>query len=660
MQSIASPYWHMLNQLEHPEKTLSGVDAIYHNITGKLKRMIPNNAYYLRCADTVLSLQDTIVPLSDSDLKTALSQAAIPFTINKQTPKQVQYALALVREVAYRTIGEMPYREQIAGAIALIDNHVIEMATGEGKTLTSALAATLLAWHQQGCHILTVNDYLAKRDAQWMGQIYDFCNITVDYIQQSDTVIQRQKAYSAHITYTTNKEVAADFLRDRLKIGNRKRLSDVLISQISTGDHTLNKQLVHRGFNYVIIDEADSILIDEAVTPLLISGASGNQGEINAFQQAAKIALLLSPNIDYDIDLRHQEIKLTEAGTLNIKGITASMGSFWRGQRRSHEMIRQALTAKTFYLKNKQYAIEDGKIVIIDELTGRLMHERSWRDGLHQAIEAKEQLKIQSVKETYARISFQKFYKMYKHLSGMTGTALEARNEFWQIYKKTIVVIPPHKQSQRKQMRAVLCNTDIDKWDMILREIKKVHLTDRPILVGTRSVKSSQHISDLLSKNGLTHVVLNAINHQLEAEIISVAGEAGKITVATNMAGRGTDIKLDTHVAQNGGLYVIATEVNDSFRVDRQLFGRCGRQGDPGTTQAIFSLEDELITKWGYDIQRLIKKWPFCFFKHGPFMQGLIIRVCQNRISKASIGRRKAVTQMDNWLSNQLGFANNE
>jgi preprotein translocase subunit SecA len=493
-----------------------------------------------------------------------------------------------------------------------------------------------------------------------MGRIYRFCGLSVASIEQQTPLPERKTAYMADITYCTNKEVTADFLRDRLVLGRIKGLSSTLLAKIAAGKETTDR-LIQRGLHYAVVDEADSVLIDESVTPLIISGHAPNPEQTESFRQAAHIADRLQPQVDYQIDHRYREIEFTAQGEARLEELTCDLGGLWKGSRRCWEMVNQALTAKELYLRDKHYLVDKGKVVIVDEFTGRQMPDRTWRDGLHQAVEAKEGLQVNAPKDTYARISFQRFFRMYHRLCGMTGTASEAAAEFWQIYRLPVVTIPTNRPCIRKNLPAIALSTESAKWTRIVEEISRTHQTGRPILVGTRSVQASEHLSTLLEAEKLPHQVLNAVYHRQEAQIVAGAGQRGRITVATNMAGRGTDIKLGRGVAELGGLHVIAAEPNESARIDRQLFGRAARQGDPGSAQGIFSLDDEIVSRYAGNAAAYLKrryahaKGDIC----SPLVRA-VFRLAQRRAERFALRRRKAVLLTDHWLDEQLGFAGRE
>jgi len=496
-----------------------------------------------------------------------------------------------------------------------------------------------------------------------MGSIYKFCGLSVAPIAQGMPSPDRRAAYQADITYCTNKEVTADFLRDRLAMGRLAGLPSALMAKIVEGAGSGTDRIVQRGLAYSIVDEADSILIDEAVTPLIISGTAPNPEQVEAFHQAVALAGALEAPRDYRTNERYREVDLTESGKNRLGELAADLGGIWRGARRREELVIQALTARAFYLRDKQYVVdaETGKVVIVDEFTGRLMPDREWRDGLHQAVEAKESLTVNPPKDTYARISFQRFFRLYRKLAGMTGTAAEGWREFWQIYHMPVVRIPTNRPCVRRRLADRVFATEEAKWRSIVEDIRRIHEAGRPVLVGTRSVRASEHLSQLLAEAGLENQVLNAVRHAEEAQIVAGAGLPGRITVATNMAGRGTDIKLGASVAERGGLHVIATERHEAGRIDRQLFGRCARQGDPGTCQAIVSLEDELVRRHALHLAASLRaRYGKTDREVTSALTRHTFRMAQRRAERLALEQRKGVLQSDNWLDQYLGFAGSE
>jgi len=659
---IPSTIWRTLAQRTPDQPLPRGMDAAWDAAIGFAKALVPRRTRFLRRADRVLAFEKEYKDLGSGRLRDAAAEMRDRFRCGNDTDETLDRAFALVREVARRQIGLSIFRVQIAGALALEAGCIAEMATGEGKTLSATLPATIEGWRGKGCHVVTHNDYLAARDADWMGPIYRFCGLRVAAVQQGMQPPDRRDAYQADITYATNKEVTADFLRDRLALGRLRGLPSALMAKIAEGAGSGTDRLVQRGLHFAIVDEADSILIDEAVTPLIISGEAPNPEQVEAFQQAAHLAGQLEPDRHFRVNQRYREVDLTAAGKDRLAELTDPLGGVWAGARRREELATQALTARQFYLRDKQYIIdEEEKVVIVDEFTGRLMPDREWRDGLHQAVSAKEQVEVQPPKDTYARISFQRFFRLYRKLAGMTGTAAEAWREFWQIYHAPVVTIPTNRPCIRRVLPDCVYATEEAKWKAIVAQIRRLHQTGRPILVGTRSVRASEHLSRLLADAGLEHQVLNAVRHREEAQVTAAAGQPGKITVATNMAGRGTDIKLGAGVADRGGLHVLATERHEAGRIDRQLFGRSARQGDPGSAQAIVSLEDELVRRHAPHLSALLRRRYGRTERQvsGPLPRH-VFNAAQRRAERLSLAQRKGVLRADDWLDEYLGFAGAE
>ena len=659
MTEVPSTIWRTLAHSTRGKELPKGVDAAWDAAIGMAGRLMPRSRRLLRRAADVLAMERQFADLADARLKQAALDMRDLFRCGREKPDDLTRAFAIVREVAFRQRGEKPFLVQVAGALAIESGCIAEMATGEGKTLTATMPATIFGWRGRGCHVITVNDYLAKRDAEWMSDIYNFCGLNVAHIEQGMAPADRRAAYQADITYCTNKEVTADFLRDRLSLGRMQGLPSALLSKIIDGAGT--DRLVQRGLHYAIVDEADSVLIDEAVTPLIISGQAPNEEQVEAFSQAAEMAGQLERDQHYKVNFRYHEVDLTSAGRQRVEELCEDLGGIWAGARRREELVTQALTAKELYVQGKQYVIQEGKVVIVDEFTGRLMPDREWRDGLHQAVSAKEQLEVEPPKDTYARISFQRFFRLYRQLSGMTGTATEATREFWQIYHRPVTVIPTNRPCIRRMSPDRVFATEQAKWQAILDEIRQTHQAGRPVLVGTRSVRASEHLSGLLTQAELEHQVLNAVRHAEEATIVAEAGQPGRVTVATNMAGRGTDIKLGRGVAEAGGLHVIATERHEAGRVDRQLFGRCARQGDPGSAVAMVSLEDELLRRHCPHLSRSLRK------RHGDIEREVsktwtrrVFDLAQRRAERLALRQRKGVLRTDDWLDEFLGFAGSE
>ena len=661
MTGLPSTTWRMLSQRTGSKELPKGLDAAWDRAAGMVKQLFVRRQSFLDSAKKALAWEKHFADMADAKLRELAMELRDLFRCGRDGPADLDRAFALIREVASRRVGEKHFPVQVAGGFALAAGCVTEMATGEGKTLTATLPATVAGWRGKGCHIITVNDYLARRDAEWMESIYRFCGLTVAHIDNEMKPPDRKAAYDADITYCTNKEVTADFLRDRLVLGRLRSLPEVLLAKIALGFTSGLNRLVQRGLNYAIVDEADSVLIDEAVTPLIISGDAPNPEQVEAFEHAAGLAGALDSQSHFRTNTRYREVKLTPAGKEQVAQAMGKLGGVWRGARRREELVVQALTAREFYQLDKQYVIQDGKVVIVDEFTGRLMPDREWRDGLHQAVEAKETLEVNPPKDTYARISFQRFFRLYRKLAGMTGTGAEGRREFWQIYHMPVVLIPTNRPCVRKVLPDRVFATEQAKWRFVVEEIRGLHQAGRPVLVGTRSVRASEQLNGLLAAEGLEHEVLNAVRHAEEARIVAGAGQTGRITVATNMAGRGTDIKLGRGIPELGGLHVIATERHEAGRIDRQLFGRSARQGDPGSAQAIVSLEDELVTRHAPHLSAALRR------RHGrterEVSSGLTRRVfdaAQRKAERLALRQRKGVLRTDDWLDEYLGFAGTE
>ena len=513
---------------------------------------------------------------------------------NGLRPDLVARAFAVIREVSGRTLGMRHFDVQLLGGWAMMRGKVAEMETGEGKTLTATLPAATAALAGIPVHIITVNDFLVARDAAWMKPLYDVLGLSVGTILEGMSPTDRRHAYGCSITYCTNKQVVFDYLKDRLLLQQENRALHLKIEALHRADPRVSR-LMMRGLCFAVVDEADSVLVDEARTPLIISGGRGAGDEERVYRQALNAARRMLAGRDYLVSERERHVDLTDLGRAHAARLTNRYGGVWNVPGHRENVIRQALAALHLHLRDKHYLVDEGQIRIVDEYTGRVMADRSWERGLHQMVEAKEGLEISGRQETLARISYQRFFRRYLRLAGMTGTAREVAGELWAVYGLNTVRIPTNRPQARKIHGDLLYPTSQTKWQAIAEQVAELHKSSRPVLVGTRSVADSEHISGLLSEAGIQHSVLNARQNRTEAEIVAQAGQPGRVTVATNMAGRGTDIGLAPGVAEAGGLFVIASERHEAGRIDRQLFGRSGRQGDPGEGQAMVSLDDELV-----------------------------------------------------------------
>jgi preprotein translocase subunit SecA len=661
MDTVLSAQWRMLSQQKTCAPPPQGLDRLWHRGAGLVGRLSRGSSLYIRQAESVLVLEKAYRHVSDRNLRQRIAALSSRYRLGRNNKVDRVLAFVILREVASRTVGMRPYPVQVAGALALYDGCIVEMATGEGKTLVATLPAVLAGWRRRGCHVITANDYLAERDADLMSAIYRFCGLTVGCVTAGMAPRQRKAAYNADVTYCTGKEVAADFLRDRLIGSDFRGLPGLILSKMSGGHEDRFGRMVQRGLEYAIVDEADSILIDGASTPLLISGDGPNQAHIEAYEQAAGLVAGLDPSTDFRVSRDHPDVCLTAKGKERLAELAEPLGGLWAGARRREELILQALVANAMYVRGKHYVVEDDKVVIVDENTGRLMPDRTWRNGLHQAIEAKEGVSVNLPKETFARISFQRFFRLYRKLSGMSGTVAEVREELWDIYQTAVISIPTHRLCRRFLSPDRIFATAASKWDAVEEEICAVHQTGRPILVGTGSIGDSERLSERLTARGLDHHLLNAVKHASEARIIANAGRRRQITVSTNMAGRGTDIKLGPDVAELGGLHVIATERFSARRIDRQLSGRCARHGDPGSHVVFVSLEDELIDQDSRIIVGTLRRWfgrkdRECYSAHWRWL----IEAIQKSAERRSFRMRRNVMAADNWLDRNLGFTVNE
>ena len=529
--------------------------------------------------DKIDALDESMQKLSDEELKAKTNEFKERYNKGESLDSMLVEAFAVCREASVRTLGLKHYREQLIGGIVLHQGRIAEMKTGEGKTLVATLPAYLNAISGKGVHIVTVNDYLAKRDKEEMSKLYGFLGLTTGVIVHELNNNQRRNEYNADITYGTNNELGFDYLRDNMVIYKEDR--------------------VQRELNFCIVDEVDSILIDEARTPLIISGAGEKSTEF--YKVADYFAKTLTAEEDYTIDEEANAVMLTEKGIEKAEK-HFKVDNYADGDNMSlQHYVTQALKANYSMKCDKDYMVKDGEVIIVDEFTGRLMEGRRYSDGLHQAIEAKEGVKIARESKTLATITFQNYFRMYNKLSGMTGTALTEENEFREIYGLDVIVVQTHRPIQRIDYPDVIYLNERGKFNAIVKEIEETHATGQPVLVGTVSIEKSEELSKVLKKKGIKHQVLNAKYHEQEAEIISHAGELNSVTIATNMAGRGTDIKLGEGVVEVGGLKILGTARHESRRIDNQLRGRAGRQGDPGSSRFYISLDDDLMRIFGSD-----------------------------------------------------------
>lgn len=642
---------------ERKEPRREWLDHLAASITGAFAPWVrPSASRFRWIVHRVNHYKESVRSLSEQEVLASARTLGERLRREGYQRELVAQAFALVREMAGRTLSMSHFDVQLIGGLVLLHGMIAEMETGEGKTLAATLPACVAGLSGIPVHIITVNDYLAERDARWMEPIYRSLGLSVGVVKHGMSLEEKRAAYRCHVTYCTNKEVTFDYLRDRILLWDRPSEIRLQMERLHGGPSRVSRLLM-RGLHYGIVDEADSVLIDEARTPLIIS-AEGNRIEEEAlFRQAIDIAKRLTLKTDYTLSPSERSLELTEQGKARIREMAFLSGKISLNLKQREEMIRQALVALHLFFRDKQYLVKDGKVQIIDEYTGRLMPDRSWERGLHQLIEIKEGCEMTRQKETQARISYQRFFRRYLHLAGMTGTAREVAGELWSIYRLRVVTIPTNRPLKRNYLADRIHSQSDERWASVVRRISEMHQIGRPVLVGTRSVAASEHLSALLTESELSHRVLNARQDKEEAEIVAQAGERGRITVATNMAGRGTDIRLGEGVAELGGLHVIATERHESRRIDRQLFGRCGRQGDPGTSEAIISLEDELIESYiSRPFRQMVRMLTFVPLIGRWAAKGLFHRA-QKAAERLHGKMRYQLLKMDEQLSDALAFS---
>lgn len=596
-----------------------------NNTEHELKKMWP-------IVRRINDLEPKLAGLSDASLQEKTFEFKNRLANGETLDDILPEAFAVVREASRRVTGMRHFDVQLLGGIVLHRGDIAEMRTGEGKTLVATLPVYLNALTGKGVHVVTVNDYLATRDSEDMGRIYKFLGLSVGLIVHDLTYDQRRRAYNADVTYGTNNEFGFDYLRDNMVISA--------------------DQMVQRPLNYCIVDEVDSILIDEARTPLIISGPGEKSTDL--YYTLAGIVKTFTKD-DYTMDEKQKTIAPTDSGVAKVEKMLGISNMFDNDHLDLNHLVIQALRARFMMHRDKDYVVKNGEIVIVDEFTGRLMFGRRYSDGLHQSIEAKENVKVQGESKTLATITFQNYFRMYDKLAGMTGTAKTEEDEFNKIYKLDVYVIPTNKPAIRRDLPDVIYKTKNAKYRAVVREVKKRHATGQPILVGTTSINQSEILSQLLDKENIVHNVLNAKYHEKEAEIIKNAGQKGMVTIATNMAGRGTDIKLGPGVAELGGLMIIGTERHESRRIDNQLRGRAGRQGDPGTTQFFLSLEDDLMRIFGSEnISKFMDK--LGMDEDEPITAKLITRSiekAQKKVESHNFEIRKYVLEYDDVMNQQ-------
>lgn len=605
---------------------------------GLLKKIFPstnerNLNRYQKIADQVDGLGEGLKGLSDDELRQKTEEFRGRIAKGESLDHLLPEAFAVVREAAERVLGMRPYPVQIMGATALHEGNISEMKTGEGKTLVATMPVYLNALEGKGVHVVTVNEYLARRDSELMSPLYNFLGLTVGLNISNLSREEKQEAYAADITYGTNNEYGFDYLRDNMVV--------------------YKEEMVQRPLNYAIVDEVDSILVDEARTPLIISGSAQKSTEM--YMMANMFVRTLKKEEDYTVDVKTKNVQLTEDGITKAEKYFNIDNLYDYNHVTLNHHINQALKANIIMILDVDYVVQEGEVVIVDPFTGRLMAGRRYSEGLHQAIEAKEGLEIQRESMTLATITFQNYFRMYNKLSGMTGTAKTEEEEFRNIYNMEVVAIPTNRVIARQDNSDFIYKSMAGKFRAIVKEIQERHETGQPILVGTVAVETSELLSQMLRKKGIPHNVLNAKNHEREAEIIENAGQAGMVTIATNMAGRGTDIKLGEGVRELGGLHILGTERHESRRIDNQLRGRAGRQGDPGSSQFYISMEDELMRRFGSDnMMNMMER--LGMDEDTPIESKLVTKAvesAQKRVEGSNFDARKQLLQYDDVMRQQ-------
>ncbi|MBL8470899.1 MAG: preprotein translocase subunit SecA [Rhodocyclaceae bacterium] len=645
-----SPY---AERADAPEGALErGLQAA----ASRFARFLP----HARAAEKFVAAVDAEQPaadgLTDARLTAAAADLRAPLLRAEPGSAAVARAFALVRAAARRSLGQAHYPVQLMGGHYMLSGALAEMPTGEGKTLTATLPAAVMALAGKPVHIVTVNDYLAERDARWMAPVFAALGLRAAAALHAQEGPQRRAAYAADITYCTNKQLGFDYLRDRLALPGRPTRAQLLLDEV-LGARGAGPAPLLRGLHFAIVDEADSVLIDEARTPLIISGAGGAAADAELYAAALAIARTLEAGTDFTLDARARRVALRDAGRARVAALAERLPGVWASRRGREELVGEALAALHLYQRDTHYVVQDGKVKIVDEFTGRVFADRSWERGLHQCVEVKEACGTSARNATLARVTYQRLFRRYLRLAGMSGTAWEVGPELAAVYGLAVRRVPPHRPVQRKHLGVFMYRSAARRWQAVVDAVAQCSARGQPVLVGTRSVAASEHLGRLLAERNIAHALLNARQDASEADIVEQAGQAGRVTVATNMAGRGTDIALGAGVAECGGLHVILTELHESARIDRQLFGRAARQGDPGSCAAMVSLEDEIFQRHaraaaaaagaGQDQPEAIPA------RIAAALQGL----AQYRAERAAAIERLATLESDRQLDRTLAFA---
>jgi preprotein translocase subunit SecA len=563
-------------------------------------------------------------------------------------------AFALASVAAERTLGLRPYDVQVFGAWVLLNGMVAEMETGEGKTLTATLPAAAAALTGAAVHVITVNDYLAARDAATMRPLFAALGLSVGAVVNGQDAETRRAAYACDIAYCTNKELVFDYLRDRLALGTRDHATRLRLERIA-GERRAASGVLLRGLCYAVVDEADSVLVDEARTPLVIASREPSGSELETYRAALALARRLQRGPDFEVDARERAVRLSPEGRGKLLALSDGLPPTLQSARWREALVSQALVAMYLHARDQHYIVRDDKVQIVDEFTGRVLADRAWEQGLHQMIEVKEGCTLTGRQSSAARITYQRFFRRYLRLSGMTGTAREVARELWSVYRLPVVRVPTNRPVRRRDAGLRVCTDASEKWTAVAARVAALHREGLPVLVGTRSVAASEAVSAALATAGVTHDLLNARQDGEEAAVVARAGEAGRVTVATNMAGRGTDIRLAPGVAARGGLQVIATELHEARRIDRQLQGRCGRQGDPGVFETFAALDDELAGTFADPLLRALLR--FAHRLGSAWLLGRALRAIQARAERHHASVRKELLENDERMADALAFA---
>lgn len=637
-----------------PRRIHSGFSAWLHALARPLQPWRHRFRQLSRRARAIDEHTLAIRQLSTKALTASLARMRAQSGNNRVTaPAEVDELLAHLCELSFRTLGLRPYPVQIHCALIIAAGGFAEMATGEGKSLSTALAAILLALRGGPVHVLTSNDYLAERDAALFTPLYSCCGISVAAVTSETPLEQRQRIYAHDVVYTTGREILGDFLKDRLQVG--AQTSDLHRAI----DHALSPRqsslaLAMRGLQAVIVDEADSILIDEAVMPLILSAPRTNIHLADATLLARQCVDLLENDVHYQVTHLSRQIRWTDNGTEKLKEIQQHLPRIWRGSERCRELMTLALMARELFFREEHYVVQEGRLVLVDTQTGRLTPHRNLGIGLHQAVEAKEGLELSAPTETIARFSYQRFFRLFPHLSGISGTLREARAELWRTYNAPVIALPTYRPVIRSRDPWLFFHNAEDKYAALVAKIAQVQATGQPILLGTRTVAVSELLAGRLATAGIPCQLLNAVRHREEAAIIARAGHKGSVTIATNMAGRGTDIKLDAAARSQGGLFVIAVEPQSSGRLDRQLHGRSGRQGDPGRETTYASLEDELFVSQLSEGGRRLARILLPVAGEPSWLGNMLVHLLQWRAERLCSEKRLAILASDNWMDKHL------